>query len=195
MTTARTFLVQVFSWTLMFSVIAAGVALIVVPKAVGGRPLTVLSGSMVPAFDPGDVVVIRPVDVDELMIGDVITFQEKSGDPELISHRIIGISFASEGREFLTRGDANGSADLAPVSEAQVRGEVWYSVPLVGYVATSMAGGWMRTATDVIAVGLLLYGAIAIATAVVSRRRRRDDDPIDDPIDDHTAREPEEVTA
>lgn len=179
MTTARTLLVQVFSWSLMLSVMAAGVALIVVPKAVGGRPLTVLSGSMAPAFDPGDVVVIRPVDVEDLRIGDVITFQEKSGEPELISHRIVGISFASEGREFVTRGDANGAVDLATVTESQVRGEVWYAVPLVGHVAVSMAGGWMRTATDVIAIGLLLYGSGAIASAVVARRRRRDEDSIE----------------
>lgn len=168
----KPFLVQVFSWTLMISVIASGAALIVVPKAVGGRPLTVLSGSMTPAFDPGDVVVIRPADPADLAIGDVITFQERSGAPELVTHRIIGISFGSQGEEFITRGDANGSADPSPVTAAQVRGEVWYSVPLVGYVAMSMAGGWMRTATDVIAVGLLLYGGIAIASAVVTRRRR-----------------------
>lgn len=189
MTAARTFFVQVLSWTLMLTVIAAGIALIVVPKAVGGLPLAVLSGSMVPVFDPGDVVVVRPVDPTELEVGDIITFQETSGTPELISHRIIGFAFGSDGREFLTRGDANEAADLAPVKQAQVMGEVWYIVPKVGYVATSMAHGWLRTAADVVAVGLLLYGGIAISSSLVGRRRS------DRETDAHDDLAHEEVTA
>lgn len=184
MTTAKRVLVQVFSWTLMLSVIAAGAALIVVPKAVGGRPLTVLSGSMVPTFSPGDVVVVRPVEVDDLQVGDVITFQEKSGEPELISHRIIGEAFGSDGREFVTQGDANPTADLATVKAAQVRGEVWYTVPKVGYVAKSMAGGWLRTATDVFAVGLLLYAGWFIAAGVRDRRRSNHEETDQDETSD-----------
>ena len=175
MSATRTFLVQVFSWTLMLSVVAAAAALLIVPKAVGGRPLTVLSGSMVPTFDPGDAVVIRPVDVDELEIGDVITFQETSGEPELITHRIIGVSFGSAGREFVTRGDANGAADAAPVTEAQVRGEVWYTVPLVGYASVWTAGDLIGNLLDLAAAGLLIYGGFVIASELAARRRRPHD--------------------
>jgi len=58
--------------------LAAGlvVALIVVPRALGGASLTVLSGSMEPGIMPGDVVVTRGVDetrMAALKVGDVIT--------------------------------------------------------------------------------------------------------------------------
>jgi signal peptidase len=172
MTTARTFVVQVFSWALLLTVIAAGTALIVVPKATGARPLTVLSGSMTGTHDVGDVVVVRPVDPADLKIGDVITFQPISDDPSLTTHRIIAIQVGSEGRQFVTQGDANNAADLAPLRPAQVKGEVWYAVPKVGYVSVWMAGGWLRTVTDLAAIGLLLYGAVAIMSGLVGRRRR-----------------------
>ena len=51
---------------LLGAVVAGALALIVVPKLNGARPLTVLSGSMIPTFDPGDVVVVRAADADHL---------------------------------------------------------------------------------------------------------------------------------
>ena len=37
--------------------------------------MIVLSGSMVPLFLPGDIVITKSVDPNELNVGDVITFQ------------------------------------------------------------------------------------------------------------------------
>ena len=170
---SRPQIVRILSWVLMLTVVAAGVALILVPKAVGGRPLTVLSGSMTGTYDIGDVVIVKPVDTDGLGVGDVITFQAISDDPTLTTHRIVALAFGSDGKQFVTQGDANGAPDLAPVKPEQVRGEVWYSVPKVGYVATSMAAGWLRTITDAGAVLLLLYGGWTIATGLADRIRRR----------------------
>lgn len=172
MSAARTFLGQVFSWVLLAAVIVGALALIAVPKASGARPLTVLSGSMTGAFEIGDVVIVKPVDTDELAIGDVITFQAQSNDPTLTTHRIVGLTFGSEGTQFVTQGDANNAADLSPISPEQVRGEVWYSVPLVGYVSVWLAGGWMRTGVDLFAVGLLLYGGWFITAGLIDRRRK-----------------------
>lgn len=166
--------VTALSWVIMLSVIAAGVALIIVPKAVGGRPLTVLSNSMTGTLEAGDVVIVKPVDPDELRIGDVITFQAVSNDPTLTTHRIVAFAFGSDGKQFVTQGDANNAQDLSPVKPEQVRGEAWYSVPKVGYVATSMAGGWLRTIADSVAILLLLYGGWTVTAGVIERRRRRE---------------------
>ncbi len=172
MTAARTFLTQALSWALLTAVIAGALALIVVPKVAGATPLTVLSGSMTGTYEIGDVVIVKPVEPDELAIGDVITFQAQSDDPTLTTHRIVGLAFGSEGTEFVTQGDANNAADLSPIKPAQVRGEVWYSVPLVGYVSVWLAGGWLRNVVDLFAVGLLLYGGWFIAAGLVDRRRK-----------------------
>jgi signal peptidase len=172
MTGVRVFTVQVLSWTLLLAVIAAAAALIVVPKAAGARPLTVLSGSMTGTYDIGDVVVVRPVDTDDLRVGDVITFHPVPDDPALTTHRIVAFNVGSGGTRFVTRGDANNVADLSPVEPAQVRGEVWYAVPELGWVSVWMAGGWLGSLTDVVAVGLLLYGGWFLVAGLVERRRR-----------------------
>ncbi|GAA1478359.1 hypothetical protein GCM10009623_28050 [Nocardioides aestuarii] len=172
MTAARSFLVQVFSWTLLLAVIAAAAALIVVPRAAGAKPLTVLSGSMTGTYDIGDVVIVRPVDTDHLGVGDVITFQPFSDDPTLTTHRIVGLNVGSEGTSYVTQGDANNAADLSAVEPAQVKGAVWYSVPKLGWVSVWMAGGWLGRVTDAAAFGLLLYGGWFIAAGFLERRRR-----------------------
>ena len=172
MSAARTFLTQVVSWMLLTTVVAGALALIVVPKAADARPLTVLSGSMTGSYEIGDVVVVRPVDTDELGVGDVITFHRIADDPTLTTHRIEAITVGSEGRRFVTRGDANNAADLSPVQPDQVVGEVWYSVPLVGYVSVWLTGDWVRLAIDLVAIGLLLYGGWFLTSGVLDRRKK-----------------------
>jgi len=169
---ARSILTKVVSWGLLVSVVLAAVALIVVPKATGAKPLTVLSGSMTGTYDIGDVVIVRPVDPATLQVGDVITFQPVSDDPSLTTHRIVELAYGSEGTQFVTKGDANGAIDLEPVTPKQVMGEVWYSVPVVGYASVWMASSWLGTVVQLVAVGLLLYGSSFIVAGLLERRRR-----------------------
>jgi signal peptidase I len=163
----------VVSVMLLGIVVAAAAALIVVPKATGSVPLTVLTGSMSPTYDPGSVVVVRPTPVDELRIGDAITFQERSGDPRVVTHRIVSISFAADGtRRFVTRGDANGAVDPEPVREVQVRGKVWYSVPYAGHAATALDPTAREATVKVVATALLVYAASMFVSGARGRRRK-----------------------
>ncbi|UZN02237.1 signal peptidase I [Cellulomonas sp. S1-8] len=168
-------------------VLAAAVALAVVPKVLDGAALTVLTGSMVPTYDPGDVVVVRGVKdaAAEVQIGDVVTFQPVSDDPTLITHRVVEKVFTADGTMFVTRGDAN-SADDAPLVPAQVKAEVVYHVPWVGHVSLYL--GQQRGLLVVgVAVALFLYAAFM----VLRPERRRSavaadapdtDAPADDPL-------------
>lgn len=155
------------------TVAIAGVTLIGVPQATGSRPLTVLTGSMAPAFDPGDVVIVKPTETENLQIGEVITFQAESGNPELTTHRITGFVVTSAGPQYITRGDANGADDPAPVKPEQIRGTVWYSVPYVGHAAVWFAGDTVRTVIDLGALALILYGGYLVAASALDRRRRK----------------------
>ncbi|MFE5307523.1 signal peptidase I [Isoptericola sp. NPDC056573] len=154
----------------MVALLALAGAAVVVPKAMGATPLTVLTGSMEPALSPGDVVVVRPVDPADVQVGDVLTFQPVSGDPTLVTHRVVGITWGGDGAAgFITRGDANG-ADDDPIVADQVQGRVVYSIPLVGHVTNA---SWAPTAVKVAAVGLILYGVVAVVTPDRSRGTRR----------------------
>lgn len=154
--------------------VVAGLAvvLVVVPKATGSVPLTVLTQSMAPALPPGTLVVVRPTPVDDIHVGDVVTYQIRSGDPAVISHRVVAVASSSDGsRTFTTKGDANARAD-PPVASAQVHGVVWYSVPGLGYVNQAVNGsrGWLVPA---IATVLIAYGVVMVTTGAVSAVRRR----------------------
>ena len=170
---AWTFVTKVVSWMVLGAVVAGGLALIAVPKATGAKPLTVLTGSMAGTYDPGDVVVVRPTDARELEVGDAITFQPVSDDPKLTTHRVVEVTYGSEGIRYVTQGDANDAPDPEPVRPEQVKGEVWYAVPKVGYVSVWMATGVLGDVVRWIAVGLVLYGAAQIVVGVAQHRRRR----------------------
>lgn len=169
--TVKRVMTAVLGVVMLGTVAIAGLALIGVPKATGSRPLTVLTGSMQPAFDPGDVVIVKPTDAENLQIGDVITFQAESGNPELTTHRITGVVLTGEGRQYVTRGDANGADDPMPIKPEQVRGEVWYSVPYVGHAAVWFAGDTVRRVVELAAIALILYGGYLLTGGALDRRR------------------------
>jgi signal peptidase len=167
---------NVLSALLLATVCAAALALLIVPKATGAKPLTVLTGSMRGTYDPGSVVVVRPVKPSQLQVGDTLTYQITSDQPDVITHRIIKISFGQDGkRQFITQGDANGAPDADPVVDGQVRGTVWYSVPWVGYASTALQPSHRELGIKVASGALIAYAAYLFAAGLLEHRRRRRD--------------------
>jgi signal peptidase len=159
------------SWGLLSLVAGLGVLVIALPVATGSTPLTVLTGSMEPTLPPGTLVVVRPTAPADIKLGDVVTYQLQAGKPDVVSHRVIEVHSISDGSvEFVTKGDNNDAADPAPVKTEQVKGVIWYSVPLVGWasIAAGHFAGWLL---PVAGVGLLLYAAAMIVSGLLSKRR------------------------
>src|SRR5699024_1622754 len=102
----------IIGWLLVIVCGLMLLALVVIPRATGAQAYTVLTGSMEPGIAPGALVVVKPTPVDELVAGDVITFQPYSGDPTVVTHRITGIYYDMSGQpRIYTQGDANNVAD------------------------------------------------------------------------------------
>ncbi|GAA3336665.1 hypothetical protein GCM10017714_34910 [Curtobacterium pusillum] len=161
------------STSLLVIVAGLAVVLIVVPKATGSTPLTVLTQSMDPTLPPGTLLVVRPTPVDAIRVGDVVTYQITSGQPAVISHRVVSIESSSDGsRTFTLKGDNNALADPAPVTAAQIRGVVWYSLPDIGLV-NQLVNGSRTWLVPTIAGVLLAYGAVMVTIGIVSAARRR----------------------
>jgi signal peptidase len=99
----------------------------------GWRVDAVFSGSMEPELSIGSVVVTRPVEVEEIKVGDIITFYSPL-DERLTSHRVIAVEEASA-FYFRTNGDANEDADPFVVPAENVVGKVYLHIPYFGYVS------------------------------------------------------------
>lgn len=160
------------SAALLLLVVALGAAVIVIPALTHSVPLTVLTQSMEPKLPPGTLLIVRPVDPDDIKIGDVITYQIKSGEPGVITHRVIATGVNSKGeRVFTLQGDNNAAPDPDPVREVQIQGRLWYSVPYIGWVNNAVSGNTRGVLMPIVAGALLLYAAWAIGSGIVDRRR------------------------
>lgn len=142
--------------------LAATVVLFVVPQVMGGAALTVLTGSMAPAFSPGDVIVVRGIAESDVCrdvgVGDIVSYFPHPANPDLITHRVIGKTVGTfpDGTtcRLILQGDANSAVD-APVSPAQVRGVFLYGVPYLGW-----ARQWMQQNPAILVAaiaGVLLF--------------------------------------
>ena len=107
----------------------------------GVQPTTVLSGSMRPTMDVGDMAIFRDVPADSIGPGDIIRFWR---DGEMVIHRVVEVSGEGDGRLFVTKGDANREPDVAPVYPSQVRGKVVLNIPKVGWAAITVKGFFSR---------------------------------------------------
>lgn len=156
---------QVLSWLVLFIVLALIAVMIVVPKLGGATAYTVLTGSMRPHLPPGTLVVVKPIDPQYLRIGEVATYQLESGEPEVVTHRVSAIGASLGGEEqFIFRGDANNTDD-EPVQPEQIRGELWYSVPLLGYVNSALSLQQRTWLTWIATSGLIVYSLVMFGGA------------------------------
>ncbi len=93
----------------------------------GIRSFVVLTGSMNPILPPGSIVFTQ--NFPNYKIGDIIAF--KSGNVN-VTHRIIDFEEQNGSFSYKTHGDANNAPDSQLVSNSQILGKVFYSLPYLG---------------------------------------------------------------
>jgi signal peptidase len=162
------------SFGLLSLVLLLAVLVVALPMLTKSTPYTVLTSSMNPSYPAGTLVITKPTDAQQIRIGDVITYQIKSGEAAVITHRVIQIiepAQAGDEVKFITKGDANSLAD-PEVKPIQVRGVVWYAVPFIGWVNNVINGGTRNVLVPIFAGGLFLYAGFMAASTVIDRRRK-----------------------
>jgi signal peptidase len=174
-------------WALALSLAALAIAAAAVPALRGGQALTVLTGSMEPTFSPGDRIITEAVTPQDVQVGDIISYLPNPDDPELITHRVIGIrSGVDDELSFITQGDANSAVDPI-VTGKQVRFRYLYHIPYLGLLVEK-AGGQSGMLVTVAAVAIIGYGVfLMLKPAKKSRPETSDPEDFDE--------EPEYVSA
>ncbi|TFI45843.1 signal peptidase I [Rhodococcus sp. 1R11] len=170
----RWWLGRVLSWVVLLFVVAILLATIVVPKFSGAMPYTVLTSSMIPTYPPGSLIVVREADVENLGVGQSVTYQIKSGEPDVITHRIVATTYDKDGDQlYITQGDNNNAPDDNPVKPGQIRGTVWYSIPYMGYVNNWITGERRSVFVGVVVAGLVVFAFSQFVGAGIEWKRAR----------------------
>lgn len=154
--------------------VIVAILVIVVPLVAGASAFTISGRSMEPSLPLGTLIVTHPVDPDEIRVGDVITFQMESGNPTVATHRVVGFEFQDE-RRFITQGDANNAVDIGSVQSEQIRGRLWYSIPLLGWVNAAISGPLRATMLPIVVVVLFGYATWMLVGAFRERAQRPED--------------------
>jgi len=97
-------------------------------------PLVILSGSMEPTLEVGDVALVKVGVPGDLPIGSVVAFRLNS---TIVVHRLLGV----DGGRLITKGDANLEPDQFPVYRESLVGVVVGKLPKVGLIAIALQRG------------------------------------------------------
>jgi signal peptidase len=89
-----------------------------VPSVAGTLPLIVLTDSMYPVIQSGDIIICKTVDPEEVQVGDVISFFDPAGNGStIVTHRVIEVTQQSDQIAWRTKGDNNNTEDRLLVTE------------------------------------------------------------------------------
>ena len=181
---ARHIVARAYPW---FARVVAAVAamlsllLAIGPHVVGYRTMTMLTGSMAPQINPGDVIVSTQVATRDLHTGMVISYHIPIDDHRVVTHRIVAVEHGIDGNVTVqTKGDANKTADPW---KATLRGDTVFQmravIPELGYGIEALRAPAVRT--------VLVYGAPALLAGWLLMgiwRPAEDDDIEHDDVED-----------
>ena len=157
---------------LAFALLAVG------PHVLGYRTMTMLTGSMAPEINPGDVTIVTPIAVSEVTEGMVITYHRPIEDHSLVTHRVVSVRDGAGRHRHACRPRATPTTAVDPWT-ATLHGDTAYQVrgviPELGHVIEALRAPVVTQA--------LLYGAPALLVgwllltiwrpAATTRRRTR----------------------
>jgi signal peptidase I len=105
----------------------------------GIKPSVLVSGSMSPALNVGDIVVTTSVDGSQIAPGDIIQYM-RTGSSILITHRVLEVEQLGADYKVTTKGDASNTVDQ-PILVTGKIGKVLFTVPRLGWVTIVLRGG------------------------------------------------------
>ena len=133
----------------------------------------VSTGSMEPTIKSGSVV-LSSLELDEINKGDIIVFTSPENQEITIVHRIMNI----ENDEYITKGDNNDNEDDWTVFKKDIKGEVFLTIPYLGY-----AIDWMKTPLGFIVI--LVIPALLFIFGMIKKIK----DGINDEVEKRTEEE------
>ena len=141
-------------------------------RLLGYRVFNVISGSMEPTYSVGDLIYVKEVNPYDIKEGTAITFVLNE-DLVVATHRVVEVDM--ENQYFYTKGDANDTADSAPVHFNNVIGVPQFHIPLLGYVSDFVQNPPGMYIT--LAVGAVLIVAVFLPD-IIGKKNKEDKEEV-----------------
>ena len=153
-------------YTLMFIIVVLMLIVVIMQRVtnnnitIGGiRMFSVATGSMVPVYNVGDVLISKEIEPEEIKVGDDIVYQGKKGsyNGKVITHRVISIEKQEdENYKIITQGVANNAQD-PEIDQTQVYGKIIYKVHILSFLAKLTRNIYVFYFIIFIPVAILVY--------------------------------------
>lgn len=129
----------------------------------GIRIFNIVTGSMIPKYQVGDVLISKSIEPSEIEIEDDIVYQGESGSfaGKIVTHQVIDIEEENGKYKFHTKGLANDEEDPI-VNEEQVLGKIIYKVQSLSYIS--------KLISNLVTFYFVVFIPIAILIFVEMRR-------------------------
>ena len=145
--------------------------------ALGGiRVFYVASGSMLPEYEVGDILISMETDPEDINVGDAVTYLGDEGDikGKVVTHEVIEKRQDENGKYiFVTKGTANTIAD-PEITEDQVYGKVVYRAVLLSAICKILQN--MYGFYFLIIVPLAIIIAKILFNFIISRAEKREEE-------------------
>ena len=145
-----------------------------VPSIGGIFPLIVLTDSMYPEIESGDLIICHTVDAEDVGVNDVIAFFDPAGNgSSIVTHRVVEIVTEDGEISFRTRGDYNNTEDKTLVPAEKLVGIYKSRIPNAGHVAM-----FMQSTTGLIicvVLPIILFVAYDIIRRRIYEKNKKDD--------------------
>lgn len=144
---------------------------------VGERAVVVLSGSMEPAFSPGDLLIEQSIEPSEVKIGQVVTFREPGTDRS-ITHRVRQVEAKGSRLVFTTKGDADNSVERWSIAANGELGQPVRRIPAIGHLA-------MLAKTPLGLLGIVILPLLLLGSWEILRIWRPSESRVEVPAEAH----------
>lgn len=130
-------------YVILFLIVASVLFVVILQRAsnnaiaLGGvRVFNIISESMIPKYNIGDVLVIKSIEPQNIKVGDDIAYigQESTFNQKIVTHQVIKIDYENGEYIFHTKGIANILEDPL-VHQNQVFGKVVYKIWILSFIS------------------------------------------------------------
>ena len=155
-------------YVILFLIIASVLFVVILQRAsnndiaLGGiRIFNIVSESMVPKYNIGDVLVVKSIEPQNIKVGDDIAYigQESTFNQKIVTHQVIKIDYENGEYIFHTKGIANILEDPL-VHQNQVFGKVVYKIWILSLISKILSNVYVVFFGIFVPIVILIFWTI-----------------------------------